>query len=261
MTDTTTDLSVAQLQAELATLREQLGEATRLARRAADRGEIENLFSRYMYLHNAFQDEQIIPLWVAQGTPGIRARYTNAGQYTTWESVTRYHRGRPAPAGKLILHATTTPVIEVAGDGETAKGVWLMAGTESGLTDPEVAKGSPDFMYSPGEVQGKKVWAHWVWCKYAIDFLRQDGQWRIWKFRCYELARAPFEENWVSFGEKNQDAFDLDLMYFGDDGEPVFMPPADEPVKDTNHPYSPSTVQRLEPAPPIPHDTFIDTYE
>ena len=105
-------------------------------------------------------------------------------------------------------------------------------------------------MYSPREVQGKKVWAHWVWCKYAIDFLKQDGQWRIWRFRCFELARAPFEENWVSFGEKNQAAFDLDLMYFGDDGKPVFMPPADEPIADTSHPYSPSTVQQLQPEPP-----------
>ena len=88
-------------------------------------------------------------------------------------------------------------------------------------------------MYSPEEVLGKKVWAHWVWCKYAIDFLKQDGEWKFWKFRCYELARAPFEENWVSFGLKNQGAFDLDLMYFGDDGKPVFMPPADEPVPST----------------------------
>src|SRR5690242_13953094 len=135
MTDT---VDTSSLKAELARLREQVAEATRLAGRAAARGEVENLFNRYMYLHNAFQDEQIIPLWVAPGTPGIRAQYTNAGVYTTWESVTRYHRGRPAPVGKLILHATTTPVIEVAGDGETAKGVWIMAGTESGLTDPEV---------------------------------------------------------------------------------------------------------------------------
>jgi len=135
-----------------------------------------------------------------------------------------------------------------------------MAGTESGLTDPAVAEEFPD-MYSPEEVLGKKVWAHWVWCKYAIDFLKQDGQWRIWRFRCYELARAPFEENWVSFGEKNQGAFDLDLMYFGDDGKPVFMPPADEPVRDTNHPYSPSTVQQLQPVPPEPYETITDIDE
>ena len=99
-----------------------------------------------------------------------------------------------------------------------------------------------------------------MWCKYAIDFLRQDGEWKIWKFRCYELARAPFEENWVSFGEKNQHAFDLDLMYFGDDGKPVFMPPADEPAPTEFHPYSPSTRQTLEPEPPVPHASFEDTF-
>ena len=261
MSEAIAEATLPDLVAEVARLREEVAVARGLARRAADRGEIENLFSRYMYLHNAFQDEQIIPLWVKKGTEGIRARYTNAGQYTTYESVIRYHQDRPAPVGKLILHATTTPVVEVAADGKTAKGVWLMAGTESGLTDPEVAENSPDYMYSPEEVQGKKVWAHWVWCTYAIDFLRQDGEWKIWKFRCYELARAPFEENWVSFGEKNQDAFDLDLMYFGDDGRPVFMPPADEPVAVPNHPYSPNTVQKLEPVPPVAHDTFTDTFK
>jgi len=261
MTDIIETDAAADLRAEVARLREELATTTLLARRAADRGEVENLFNRYMFFHNAFQDERIIPLWVAPGTPGIRAQYTNAGVYTTWESVTRYHRGRPSPAGKLILHATTTPVIEVAGDGETARGVWIMAGTESGLTDPEQAASMPPSMYSRGEVQGKKVWAHWVWCKYAIDFLKQDGQWRIWRFRCYELARAPFEEDWVSFGEKNQAAFDLDLMYFGDDGKPVFMPPADEPARDTNHPYSPATVQQLQPAPPEPYTSISEIDE
>ncbi|WP_295121777.1 nuclear transport factor 2 family protein [uncultured Leifsonia sp.] len=260
MSDTTIETSISDLVAEVARLREDVTAAQRLAQRAEDRGQVENLFNRYMFLHNAFEDEQIIPLWVKEGTEGIRARYTNAGQYTTWESVTRYHRDRPHPVGKLILHAATTPVIEVAADGETAKGVWIMAGTESGLTDPAVAEEFPD-MYSPNEVLGKKVWAHWVWCKYAVDFLKQDGEWKFWKFRCYELARAPFEENWISFGLKNQGAFDLDLMYFGDDGKPVFMPPADEPAPSENHPYSPETVQKLEPAPPVPYEHFVDTYE
>jgi hypothetical protein len=252
--------STPALAMEVRQLREALRDALRLARRANDRGEIENLFNRYMYYHNAFQDERIIPMWVRRGTPGIRARYTNAGQYTDYDSVIGYHQGRPSPVGKLLLHYTTTPVIEVAEDGETAKGVWIMAGSESGLTDPEVAKESPDYMYSPGEVQGKKVWAHWVWCKYALDFLRQDGEWKIWTFRCYELARAPFEENWISFAEKNEHAFALDLMYFGDDGRAVFMPPADEPVPSEHHPYHPNTRQALDPEPPVPHQHFTDTF-
>lgn len=244
------------LEARIARLESLLARAENEAARARAWGEVENLFSRYMYLHNAYRDEEIIDLWVKKGTPGIHAQYTNAGVYTTWESVTTYHRGRPSPVGKLLFHYTTTPVIEVAEDGQTAKGVWIMAGLESGLTDPEVAAGMPDFMYSPGEVRGKKVWAHWVWCKYALDFLKQDGEWRIWHFRCYEVARAPFEENWISFAEKNAVAFDLDLMYFGDDGKPVFMPPPDEPAKHLASPYRPDQIQTLDPRPPEPYTTF-----
>ena len=73
---------------ELAELRGQLEAVRSLSQRAEDRGAVENLFNRYMYLHKAFQDEQIIPLWVREGTPGIRARYTNAGQYTTHDTFT-----------------------------------------------------------------------------------------------------------------------------------------------------------------------------
>ena len=50
-------------------------------------------------------------------------------------------------------------------------------------------------------------------------------------------------------------------MYFGDDGKPVFMPPADEPVPTEYHPYHPTTHQTLEPVPPVPHDTFEDTFK
>jgi SnoaL-like domain len=236
-------------------------EQARAGTRAKDRGEIENLFSTYMYLHNAFGDEEIIPLWVKPGTPGIRAQYSNIGVYTTWESVTEYHRDRPAPKGKLILHYTTTPVIEVAADGETAKGLWIMTGLESGLTDPEVAAGLPEFFFTPGDVDGKKVWAHWVWCKYGIDFLKQDGTWRIWHFRCLEIARAPYHENWISFAARDAESFDKDLMYFGEDGRPRFMPPPDATASHLSHRYRPDESQMLDPRPPTPYSTFAETSE
>jgi hypothetical protein len=231
------------------------------AKRAADRGEVENLFSTYMYLHNAFRDEEIIPLWVKPGTPGIHAQYSNLGVYTTWESVTEYHRDRPTPTGKLILHYTTTPVIEVAEDGETAKGVWIMTGLESGLTAPEVAEHQPAYFFEPEAVLGKKVWAHWVWCKYGVDFLKQDGAWRIWHFRCFEVARAPYHENWIKFQSRGAESFDQDLMYFGDDGRPKFMPPPDAPATEPADRYAPDKCQRLQPRPPVPYGTFDDTFE
>ncbi|KAF5642022.1 hypothetical protein F52700_3202 [Fusarium sp. NRRL 52700] len=207
----------------------RLAAVERLAQRAYDRGEVENVFSKYMHLHNVFQDEQIKTLWVKRGTPGIHAQYTNVGVYTDYDSIMAYHSGRPSPPGKLILHETTTPLIEVAGDGETAKGFWLMAGVESGLADPKNVGTMPEFLYEPEDknIDGRRVWTHWVWCHYALDFLKQDGQWKIWHFRCLEVTRAPFSENWITFAKKNQLAFDKDLAYFGNDGKAVFMPTPD----------------------------------
>ena len=188
----------------------------------------------HMHYHNGYEDERIIDeLWVKPGTPGIRARYNNVGAYTTWESVTAYHRGRPRPTGKLLLHYTSTPVIEVAEDGTTAKGLWIMAGLESGLTDPDVAENVSDWVFSGGKVGDKLVWAHWVWCKYGVDFLKQDSEWRIWHFRCYEVARAPFNRDWIGFASRTtRRATTRSWRGSGDDGVPVFLPPVDEPVDD-----------------------------
>ncbi|ERT01002.1 hypothetical protein HMPREF1624_02238 [Sporothrix schenckii ATCC 58251] len=247
----------------LAALEARVVAAERLAQRAHDRGAVENVFSQYMHLHNVFEDEQIKPLWVARGTPGIHAQYTNVGVYTDYDSVMKYHTGRPSPKGKLILHETTTPLIEVAEDGETAKGFWLMAGVESGLSDPGNVGAMPEDLYEPQDknVDGKRVWAHWVWCQYALDFLKQDGAWKIWHFRCLEVARAPFSENWITFAAKNQVAFDKDLAYFGDDGKAVFMPTPDEPATKKADIFGPNRSRKLDVPLPKPYKTFSEVEE
>jgi hypothetical protein len=61
----------------------------------------------------------------------------------------------------LHLNALTTPVIEVAGDGETARAAWICPGME-GMTP--------------------------VWVKYGCDFKKQDGEWKIWHLHVYGLA-------------------------------------------------------------------------
>ena len=58
------------------------------------------------------------------------------------------------------------------------------------LTDPDVAEHVRDFFFTPGDVDGRRVWAHWCWCKYGVDFLKQDGEWRIWHFRWFERQAA-----------------------------------------------------------------------
>lgn len=152
-------------------------------------------------------------------------------------------------------------MVEVGADGRTAKGLWIMAGLESGLTDPEVAKNVPEWVFSGGEVDGRRVWAHWVWCKYGVDFVKQDGEWRIWHFRCYEVARAPFDKDWVSFAAANLESHDSHLAWFGDDGVPVFLPPVDAPVETRYEPYRNDTAQTLDPVPPLPYRDFEDTFK
>jgi hypothetical protein len=250
-----------ELVERIAALEARLDEAELQARRANDRGAVENVFSRYMHYHNAYEDDRIVDeLWVRQGTPGVRSQYNNEGVYTEWETVMAYHRGRPKPVGKLLVHYTTTPVIEVSADGTTAKGVWLMAGLESGLTDKSEAAHVPPFMFSEGDVDGRKVWAHWVWCKYGVDFLKQDDEWRIWTFRCYEVARATYDENWIAFAAHERAEYESRLMYFGDDGKPVFLPPVDGPTVTRSFPYRIDAAQELVPEPPEPYADFTDTF-
>jgi len=255
-----TDNTLQRLQA----LEARLAQAELRAQRAEARGAVENLFSNYMHLHNGYEDEAIIDLWVRPGTPGMRAQYSNKGIYTSWDSITAYHRGRPAPVGKLLLHYSTTPSIEVAGDGRSARGIWIVAGVESGLTDPAQAANAPEFLYEKELVNGQKVWAHWVTMKYEMHALHQDGAWKIWRFRCFEVMRAPYGRNWIDFAACTEalpdfQRFHENLAYFGHDGKPVWMPDTDLPTETRYQAYSTQTAQAVVPRPPAPYDTDPQT--
>lgn len=250
----------------LKALESQIAEMRLQQDRLAARNEVQNIFSRYQSLHNVFRDEEIIDMWVKKGTPGMSSQYTNTGVYTNWDSIMKYHQNRPTPDGKLLVHFTTTPIIEVAGDGETAKGTWIVAGIESGLSDPEVAKKAPASFFEPGLVDGKKVWAHWVQVRYYLDFLKQDGEWKIWHLRVSEISRAPFSKNWIEFAaelnaNKKAMKFHNDIAFFGDDGEVVFMPPVDDKPKNIAPRYQTDAPFTMVPEIPVPYETFKNTFE
>jgi hypothetical protein len=179
MTKPTTSLLISLCAATLAAcapdnaeVNERIAQLEHELERASARGEIENVYNRYQYLHTVFEDDKIITdLWVKEGTPGVSAQYTNTGVYNTWESVMAYHRDRPSPKGKLLIHYNTSPVIEVAEDGKSAKGVWITAGVESGLAAPENAEKAPQAFFEDSLVNGQQVWAHWTFARHHLDFL------------------------------------------------------------------------------------------
>jgi len=201
--------------------------------RLEDIHEIQNLMGRSRYLGApGFRDKELPPD-VAQKTPGTTTEVAHWGVYEGPEGLARmgklleYHHSDPR--GMMMQHPITTPVIEVAGDGKTAKGVWISPGLE---TMP---------------YQGK-LRAFWAWVKYGVDFVKEDGEWRIWHNHVYAIMRCPFEKSWVE--EPN---IDIDVIPDG------FKP--DKPTT-YDHPYSPTGVLESVPWPPLPYETWDpkDTY-
>jgi hypothetical protein len=115
-------------------------------------------------------------------TPDVRVEML-WGTYDGPESVMRWRRseghGKPPRKGIFPLHCTATPIVEVAKDGETARGLWLMIGADT-VKEPN------------GKVQ-----AYWAAGGFAMDFIKEDGEWKIWKYFTKGLTRlAPFEIGW-----------------------------------------------------------------
>jgi len=91
--------------ARVAALEAQVAQLTQKAQSERDRSQVENLFSRYMALHNAFRDPEIVGLWAKKGTPDVRAQYSNNGVYTDWDKIMSYHAQRPGQqAGVPLCH-------------------------------------------------------------------------------------------------------------------------------------------------------------
>jgi hypothetical protein len=124
--------------------------------------------------------------------------------------------------GLMMFHPLTTPIIEVAGDGKTAKALWIGCGPQSICIDG-------------------KVHARWCFEQYAVDFIKEDGIWKFWRIHLYNIFDCPFEKSWVEEPTKRG----LAPMQ-----QPHLAP--DRPTTYDN-PYSPdSKCCLMEGVPPVP---------
>ena len=86
-------------------------------------------------------------------------------------------------AGMLWYHMLMSPVIEVAGDGQTACGLWQSFGT---VTQP----------------QGGGIGETWTMEDYTMVFAKQSGgDWRIWHLRTFVHFYTNTDNHWY---EQNQ---------------------------------------------------------
>jgi hypothetical protein len=188
--------------------------------------EIQNLFGRYMYLHSAGKNGDCMELF-ARNAPGASVEFHVMGLFKGAEGIRKLYQGnmggnRKVFQGGAFEHTLTTPVIEVAKDGKTAKGLWISPGHET-------------FPGKDGQPE-----AHWMWCKYGVDFIKEGGRWKIWHYQVFMTFLCSFKKPWT----------DSSAM-----SPRQGMPNADGPT--TYHkPYTVDSSPEYWPAPPEPYETF-----
>lgn len=246
----------------------RLARVEQQAAKSAARNEVMNVAMKYFHYHQCFRDDLVLEECIAKKAQGVHAEHGASGVYEGYESVAKWWEKRPNPPGKMILHAITTPIVEVAEDLQTAKAVFILMGVECGLTKPGLL---PEAMLSTKKsVDGRDIWEHWGFAKYGMDFISEDGEWKIWHFHAYDFFRATFEKGWVTLAQElaemakgmPTDAQDAPnkIMYFTED-EAFFTPPPDR-ASTFRFDYDGSSTQLpLFPPIPKPYHSFDETFE
>lgn len=202
--------------------------------RLEDIDAIHNLMGRRAYLHSAgLNDRELAECWSVERAD-IAFEAEDWGVWDGREAISAaYVKDNPFPAdtkGLLIEHTLTTAVLEVAADGQTAKGVWISPGHETfPIVDGELPK------------------PHWSWGRYAVDFVREStGEWRIWHLHVLTTFRTPFGQDWVDSAVNRP-------PHLPEAGET--MPGMTPPTRGVtfNQPYHPKLAPAYEPVPPAPY--------
>lgn len=136
-------------------------------------------------------------------------------------------------AGQLQALPITTPVIEIAGDGETAKGLWHIQGAENGLTPA----GPLSF---------------WALGFLAIDFLKQEENWKLWHVFHAEDIHAPMGEHWLR-PERREPIPGFEALT-------ALSAPAYSITRQNHIAYNPERPFTPPPMPPEAYEHFAETF-
>lgn len=262
------------LERRLALLEQRVEGLERQNRALLARADIEKLMSRYQHYYAARRSDRILSELWAQQRPDISVEdrfygvyegfdgpFPDAGLRTYYASAMNFGSPGSCP-GKLTVCTATTQMLEIAGDLETAKGVWISIGLDADAG--ELASGGigggdrkrSGNLLSMRTPEGERYMADWVWQTYGVDFIREDDGWKLWHLHIYDLMRCPYDEDWVSYSRKRAEQNErLGL-------ERSFTPygkPAGHGVS-YHWEYTIDAFPPLEPRPPEPYAHFSDTF-
>ena len=184
---------IIQADAKIDLLKERIGqlradnrERKNYLDRWHDEHEIRNLMGRFAIFCSAGQYTRAAKLF--SDTDQVYLQQSDVGIYEGRASVAAYFAQleRNAVAGSLRMMPITSEVIEVADDRETAQGMWFINGL-SAIKDIE----APD---APAADL-------WINDKLAVEFIRENGEWRILRMNINEEMRATYHKSWGEYAE------------------------------------------------------------
>jgi hypothetical protein len=202
--------------------------------------EVQNLMGKYEFYHSAGMHQPTAELF-ARKDPDVCVQIGGWGVYRGYKNVITcyaklhvWDEGKDHPEkyliGRMIEHDLTTGVIEVAGDGNTARAVWMSPGHETTVNhNTGIA--------NPG----------WCWMKYACEFLKEDGIWRIWHLFTFLNFYAAYAKGWGAGGNHPAEISMANKPAGLIPSGPSFM---------RHNPYSPTYTCQLLPAFPNPYETW-----
>lgn len=222
--------------------------------RFMDYMEIQNVMAKHVYCFMAQKQwEELDTIW-AKNVPDIAYGH-NEGFIVGQEQVRNYYGGmnerqrkkkleimsklhpdiknikENEGIGDLVMFPVSTPYIEIAGDGKTAKGVWFSQamGAELG-TD------------------GKPV-IYEFWGREGVDFIKEEGKWKIWHLLLTGDIMSRREQKWVdNINPPFERTVDDELMMGSD------------LLREVPHQnYSAETLPQDDPKLPEPYETWDDS--
>jgi len=187
--------------------------------------ELQNLMGRTIVAINFRQPERVLEAF-ALDAPDVSFEYADEGRFVGAEAVRALVDqliGAPAQPGEMRDYQLTTPIIEVAADGRSARGVWWMPGAGA------IHEGEGD----PAAI--------WDWATIAVDFTRAGEEWKILRLHWFRFITCHYEKGWVE-----------DTSLINRPNTP--MHPLSRPTTYHN-PYSPLSIRDGIPAAPRPYDS------
>lgn len=210
--------------------------------RLRDVHEIQNLLGRYEAIHNPTDIHRSWEFF-ARHTPGTWMEVSDWGLFEGFELIKQVWSGMNDPeraVGTIFEHDLATPIVQVAADGKTAKGTWCSPGYETHLWSGDDDLVAPGTTPDAARHKERKLEPVWCWGKYAIDFVKEDGEWRFWHFKWFRTFMIPFDTSWV----------DAPLR-------PSMRHHVGRPSQ-YHKPYTPESIAVSIPPAPAPYETWAD---